>query len=184
VERLEKEFLLKLLEKAHLDGCNVFTVSWNGHFLAVGAIDGDRFISRLKMCLQFGQPHADEMKSWCIERLKGLASQLEVVQQSNKFIEQLLEDLLGAVFLFPLFQQLSGFIQLGEHRLKHDEETVKTRRHVLLHLVLQLLIQFHLLHVRDQLLRSINRVIHKRGLIVEEVDRSLLDAVHLARLLP
>jgi hypothetical protein len=27
VERLEKEFLLKLLEKAHLDGCNVFTVS-------------------------------------------------------------------------------------------------------------------------------------------------------------
>jgi hypothetical protein len=80
------------------------------------------------------------MKSWCIERLEGLASQLEVVQQSNKFIEQLLEDLLGAVFLFPLFQQLGGFIQLGGHKLKHDEETIKARHHVLLHLVLQLLV--------------------------------------------
>jgi len=110
VERLEKEFLLKLLEKAHLDGCNVFTVGWNGHLLAVGAIDDDGFISRLKMCLQFGQSYADKMKSWCIERLEGLASQFEVVQQSNKFIKQLLEDLFGAVFLFPLFRQLGGFI--------------------------------------------------------------------------
>ncbi len=124
------------------------------------------------------------MKSWCIEWLKGLASQFEVVQQSNKFIEQLLEDLLSAVFLFLLFQQLGGFIQLGGHRLNHDEETVKARRHVLLHLVLQLLVQFRLLHVRDQLLRSINHVIHKRGLVVEEVDRSLLDTIHLARLFP
>jgi hypothetical protein len=140
VERLEKEFLLKLLEKAHLDGCNVFTVDWNGHLLVVGAIDVDGFILRLKMCLQFGQPHADEMKSWCIERLDELASQFEVMQQSNKFIEQLFENLLGAVFLFPLFQQLGGFIQFRGHRLKHDEETVKARCHVLLHPVLQLLV--------------------------------------------
>jgi hypothetical protein len=105
------------------------------------------------------------------------------VQQSNKFIEQLFEDLLGAVLLFPLFQQLDGFIQLGGHRLKHDEEIVKTRHHVLLQLVLQLLVQFRLLHVRDQLLRSINRVIHKWGLVIEEINMSLLDVVHLARLL-
>jgi hypothetical protein len=62
------------------------------------------------------------------------------VQQSNKFIEQLLEDLFSAVLLFPLFQQLGGFIQLDGHRLKHDEETVKVRRHILLHHVLQLLV--------------------------------------------
>ncbi len=54
MEQLEKEFLLKLLEKAHLDGCNVFIIGWNGHLLAVGALDGDGFISELKMCLQFG----------------------------------------------------------------------------------------------------------------------------------
>jgi hypothetical protein len=29
-----------------------------------------------------------------------------------------------------------------------------------------------------------NGVIHKSGLVIEEVDKSLLDAVHLARLLP
>ncbi len=77
VEQLEKEFLLKLLEKTHLYGCNVFPIGWNGRLFAVGALDGDGFISRLKMCLQFGQPHVNEMKSWCIEQLEGLAASLK-----------------------------------------------------------------------------------------------------------
>jgi hypothetical protein len=37
------------------------------------------------------------------EGLQGLVGQLEVVQQSNKFNEQWLDDALGSLFLFPLF---------------------------------------------------------------------------------
>jgi hypothetical protein len=53
---------------------------------------------------QFGKPHADEMNGEHEERLQGLASQLGVVQQLNKFNEQWLDDALGALLLFPLFQ--------------------------------------------------------------------------------
>jgi hypothetical protein len=52
---------------------------------------------------QFGKPHADEMNGGREERLQGLAGQLEVVQQSNKFNEQWLDDALNALLLCPLF---------------------------------------------------------------------------------
>ncbi len=87
MERCEDKFLLELVEQDHLDGSYIFAVGWNGHILVISALDGDRFISWLKMGLQFGLPHAEEMKGRCIEWLEGLVSQLEVMQQSNQFIE-------------------------------------------------------------------------------------------------
>ncbi len=117
------------------------------------------------------------------EGLQGLVGQLEVVQQSNKFNEQWLDDALGSLFLFPLFQQLDGRSQFGGHRLQHDEETVKVHCHVLLHLVIQLLVQERLLHVRDQRLRIIDCVKDQLGLFVEEVGHRLFDTTHHADLL-
>jgi hypothetical protein len=52
---------------------------------------------------QFGKPHADEMNGGREERFQGLVGQLEVVQQSNKFNEQWLDDALDALLMFPLF---------------------------------------------------------------------------------
>ncbi len=74
------------------------------------------------------------------EWLQGLAGQLEIMQQSNKFNEQWFDDALGALLLFPLFQQLDGRSQFNSHRLQHDEETVKAHRHVMFHLVIQFLV--------------------------------------------
>jgi hypothetical protein len=93
------------------------------------------------------------------------------VQQSNKFNEQWFDDALGALLLFPLFQQLDGRSQFGGHRLQHDEETVKACRHVLLHFVIQLLVQERLLHVRDQRLRIIDHVKDQLELSIEEIAK-------------
>jgi hypothetical protein len=117
------------------------------------------------------------------ERLQGLAGQLEIVPQLNKFNEQWLDDALGALFLFPFFQQFDGRSQFSGHRLEHDEETVKARRHILLHLVIQLFIQEHLLHVRDQHFHIIDHVKDQLGLFVEKEGRRLLDVAHHADLL-
>jgi hypothetical protein len=54
--------------------------------------------------------------------------------------EQWFDDALGAFLLFPLFQQFDGRSQFGGHRLQHDEGTVKARRNVVLHLVIQLFV--------------------------------------------
>ncbi len=124
------------------------------------------------------------MNGGCEEQLQGLAGQLQVVQQSNKLNEQWLNDAFGVVLLFLLFQQFDGRSQFNDHRLQHDEETVKAHRHVLLHLVIQLLVQERLLHVRDQRLRIIDHVKDQLGLFVEEVGRRLLYAAHHAGLLP
>ncbi len=67
--------------------------------------------------------------------------------------------------------------------MQHDEEIVKVHRHILLHLVIQLLVQERLLHVCDQHLRIIDRVKDQLGLFVEEVGRRLLDTAHHAGLL-
>jgi hypothetical protein len=104
VERLEEVFLLELTEQEHLDGANLVTVSCNGHLLAVCIVNGDGFNLQLEVGRQFSKPHADEMNGGREERLQGLAGQLEVMQQSNKFNEQWLDDALGALLLFPLFQ--------------------------------------------------------------------------------
>ncbi len=56
MERREDKFLLGLVEQDHLDGSYIFAVGWNGHILVISALDGDRFISWLKMGLQFGLP--------------------------------------------------------------------------------------------------------------------------------
>ncbi len=103
VERLEEVFLLELTEQERLDGANLIIVSCNGHLLAVCTIDGDEFNSRLEVGHQFGKPHVDEMNGGREEGLQGLASQLEIVQQSNKFNEQWIDDALSALLLFPLF---------------------------------------------------------------------------------
>ncbi len=117
VEQLEEVFLLELTEQERLDGANHVIVSCNGHLFAICTIDGDGFNSRLEVGRQFGKPHADKMNGGCQERLQGLADQLEVVQQLNKFNEQWLDDALGTLLLFPLFQQLDGRSQFGGHRL-------------------------------------------------------------------
>ncbi len=54
---------------------------------------------------------------------------------------------------------------------------------ILLHLVIQLLVQGRFLHVRDQRLRIIDRVKDQLGLFIEEVGHQLLDAAHHAGLL-
>jgi hypothetical protein len=41
----------------------------------------------LEVGRQFGKPHADEMNGGREERIQGIAGQLEIVQQSNKFNE-------------------------------------------------------------------------------------------------
>ncbi len=53
----------------------------------------------------------------------------------------------------------------------------------MLHLVFQLFVQERLLHIRDQILRIIDRVKDRFGLAVEEVGGRLLDTVHPADLL-
>ncbi len=87
MERLEEVFLLELTEHERLDGANLIIISCNGHLLAMCTVDGDGFNSRLEVGLQFGKPHADEMNGGREERLQGLAGQLEIMKQSNKFNE-------------------------------------------------------------------------------------------------
>ncbi len=87
MERLEEVFLLELIEHERLDGANLVTVSCNGHLLVVYTVDGDGFNSWLEVGRQFGKPHADEMNGGREERIQGIAGQLEIVQQSNKFNE-------------------------------------------------------------------------------------------------
>jgi hypothetical protein len=85
--------------------------------------------------------------------------------------------------MFPLFQQLDGCSQFGDHKLQHDEEIVKARCHVLLHLVIQLLVQERLFHVCGQRLCIIDRVKNQLRFFVEKASCWLFDATHYVGLL-